>query len=150
VLERTTEYSSRDTVLSLACDGFSNVRFPIWRTFLPCDCCCISYQLLDIYRKVKHLATAHKFFFRIIFITNFTCLLLISSECWIDELFLYGTADSIVLPTFSKFGGLRWMGSLSSAFLLAPTAFFSIFTWADLIGAWVVGFVQQSTSTDGM
>jgi hypothetical protein len=54
------------------------------------------------------------------------------------------------LPTFSKFGGLRWMGSLSSAFLLAPTAFFSIFTWADLIGAWVVGFVQQSTSTDGM
>ena len=89
-------------------------------------------------------------FFRSFFITNFTCLLQISSECWTDELFLYGTADSIVLPTFSKFGGLRWMGSLSSAFLLAPTAFFSIFTWGDPIGAWVVSFVQQSTSTGGM
>jgi len=89
-------------------------------------------------------------FFRSFFITNFTCLLQISGECWIDESFLYGNADSTVLPIFSKFGGLRWMGSLSSAFLLAPTVFFSIFTWAGPIGAWVVGFVQPSMCTGGM
>ncbi|KAL6634912.1 hypothetical protein ACP70R_027583 [Stipagrostis hirtigluma subsp. patula] len=57
---------------------------------------------------------------------------------------------SIVLPIFNKFGGLRWMGSLSSAFLLALIAFSSIFTWADPIGAWVVGFVELSTYTGGM
>jgi hypothetical protein len=72
-------------------------------------------------------------------------------ECWIDELLLCNNnADSIVLHIFSKFGGSRWMASLSSAFLLVPIACFSIFTWADPIGAWVVGFVELSMCTGGM
>ena len=43
----------------------------------------------------------------IIFGTNCTYALQISGECLIDELLLYDIADSIVLPIFSRFGGLR-------------------------------------------
>jgi hypothetical protein len=71
-------------------------------------------------------------------------------ECRIDELLLCNNADLVVSPIFSKFGGSRWMGSLSSAFLLVHIACFSIFTWADRIGAWVVDFVELSMCTDGI
>lgn len=126
---------AEDTLLFLACrnsHGFSNERFAVGEPFIH-----------------VMLHTTCKFFCLIIFCTKFACPLQIR-VLHFDELFPYGTADSIVSPIFSKFGGLRWMGSLSSAFLLAPTVSFSISTWVGPIGAWVVAFVQPSTCTGGM
>ena len=95
---------------------------------LACDCCCISYPLIDVSMKMEHFEHCVHSFVGSFFGTNCAYALQVSGECLIDELLLYDTADSIVLPIFSRFGGLRSMGSLSSAFLLVPTAFFFIFT----------------------
>lgn len=59
-------------------------------------------------------------------------------------------SDSIVLPIFSKFGGLKWVGSLISASLQVHTACFSVFTWVERTDAWVAGFVELSSFMGGM